>query len=353
MRRSSYTRIVLGLTALVAAIPAGADTIEVDGTVLDATITSISASGVDIETKLGKGTITVAYDEIERVETEVPFWVLYGEEDEVSGRILGIEDGQLLVGEDRESAARIDPSTIYVGSAIDGEISEWARQRARWRFWSAAFDAGFNVTDATTDTTNASLGFVSERRKTGSRFVAKTGYIFGTQKKQGGSRSTLNNEVSGLLKGEYDLSEHLLLIASADAEYDEIERLSIRTVPKAGLGWRLWKTKTSFFQLEAAPAYNYERFFGGDTNSSAAASFGAEAETVLPYSAVVGGRVDYLPAVTDWADDYLIRSEITLSVPIISMLSLKATLSDQYDNTPASGNQRNELQTSLGLALRL
>lgn len=353
MRCVRIKNLGLTITLLLLASSVSADEIQVGETVVQGTVTAVSASGVEVQPELGKGTVTFLYEDIQRLESDAPFWVLHGDEGESTGRLLGVEDGMLLVGNDRDSAERIELASIFTGSAVDGGVSEWERLRARWRFWSAALDAGFSFTDSTTDTSNASVGFLSERRKSGTRIVLKAGYLFGTEKEQGESRSTLNNEVTGLIRGEYDLSKRIFVLAGVDAEYDEIERLSIRTVPKAGLGWHVYKTKTSFFNLETAPAYNYERFFGGDTNESFGISFGAEAETVLPYDAVLGGRVDYLPAVDDWANDYLIRSEVGLSVPIIGMLAFRASLAEQYDNTPAPGNQRNELQTAVGLSLRL
>ena len=75
------------------------------------------------------------------------------------------------------------------------------------------------------------------------------------------------------MRGEYDLTQRLLAFGSADAEYDAIQDLSVRAVPKAGLGYKLYETKTDFFQVEGGGAYVYQRYFGGDTEDYFAIAF--------------------------------------------------------------------------------
>jgi len=350
LRRTIAFLVPVALLGTIASVARG-DEITVDGTVLRGTIFAVRASGVDIEPELGKGTLTIAFEDIEAMRSEGAFLVLHGEDGEASGQLLGVDNGQLLVGDAGAEPHWIAVETIFLGYEINGALSRIERLRSQWRYWEASLDAGFSLSDGTTDTTNATVGFHSERRKPGTRFVFATRYLFGTEKQRGAPESTLNNEVHGLLKGEYDLTERLLLLSSFDAEYDEIERLSYRLVPKLGLGYRIYKSETAFFQVESAPAYVLERFFGGDKNDFFGISFGAETGVKLPYSAALTGRVDYLPAIDDWANDYLIRSELAVTMPIVGMLNFRAALADQYDSTPATGNDRNELQTTVGLSL--
>lgn len=351
MPTAHWSRRIAAVGALLLTSVAHADEIKVDGTVLEGTIVAVDADGVDFEPALGSGTLSIAYADIEEVRSDGRFFVLHGEDGEVRGRIVGIDDGALLVGDDMETANRIESAAIYAGYEIDGTVSQIQRLRSQWRYWTASFDAGFAISSGTTDTTHTAIGFRSERRKPGSRYLVGASYLFGTEKQKGAEENTLNNEVHGNTKAEYDLTNWLLAIGAFDAEYDEIERLSYRLVPKAGLGYRLYKTDKAFFQLETAPAYVAERFFGGDKNGFFAISFGAEGEYKLPYSAVLAARAEYLPAVDDWANDYLLRSEISFTMPLVGVLNFRASLADQYDNTPAEGTDRNELQTSLGLSV--
>ena len=211
------------------------------------------------------------------------------------------------------------------------------------------------MTQGTTDTTTLSTGFLADRKKKPSRITFQTGYRYGTQKEKGPApspRTTTENEIKALLRGERDVLPRTYAFASTDGEYDEIEALSIRTVPKLGMGYRLWETKTGLFQLEAGGAYVYERFFGGDTNDYFSVAFGKLLETALPYlGAKFSWRTDYLPSVDDWAGDFLVRSSAALLVPMVGNLNLKLAGTDEYDSTPADGTDENTLTTTAGVAL--
>jgi putative salt-induced outer membrane protein YdiY len=154
-----------------------------------------------------------------------------------------------------------------------------------------------------------------------------------------------------LLRGEYDIVSRLYWFASQDAEYDEIESLSYRLVPKTGPGYRFWDTDTFLFQLEAGGAYVYENFFGDEDNGYFAIAFGKLLEWKIPwFGSELSWRTDYLPAIDDWGNDYLIRSEAALLVPLIHWLKIKVGVSDTYDSSPADDADKNTLATTAGLA---
>jgi len=50
-------------------------------------------------------------------------------------------------------------------------------------------------------------------------------------------------------------------------------------------------------------------------------------------------------------DDFLLRGETSLLVPLISKLSFKVSLVDLYDSSPADDTQKNSLATLVGLSL--
>ena len=62
-------------------------------------------------------------------------------------------------------------------------------------------------------------------------------------------------------------------------------------------------------------------------------------------------RVDYLPSITDPMDDYRLRGETGLLVPLLEQLSFKASVIDDYNALPAEDTSANSLTTLLGLSL--
>jgi hypothetical protein len=340
--------------------PSVADEVTVKGHILTGTITGVSDQEIadetvrciDLASDCGKGKISIPVRDIEQLSAEGTFHVLYGDDEEAVGRLIGIEDGKLLVESAPGTVERVDASGIYLlMSAKDYDSSSLASLRSRYRFWKANFDLGFAATRATTDTTSFGLGLAANRRKAPTRFTLGLGYRYGTEKRPGESSTTVEDEIRGALKGEFDLTPKWFLYAAGDATYDAIQRLSIRGVPQLGVGYRFYETKKGHFQVQAGGAWIYERYFGGDDQDYFSVAFGSELAQMLPYGAEFLWTTGYFPAVADWMNDYLFRTEASLAAPILDFVSARASLLDEYDNTPAEGTDRNKLAVLIGLSL--
>jgi len=330
-----------------------ADEVTVKGTVLKGTVVGITAAGVEFETDYGTGTLTIPFEQIESIKTDKPLDVIHGDRGETVGTVLGIEDGKLVIGDDLASAERIDVKTIVrIDRSEETERSLAKRLRHRWRYWSAAVDAGVTFSESTTDELDVLLGWRIERRRKPTRFLAEGSWIFGLDRPEGREEEKTDNELKGRLKGEYDLSDRIFLWTAHDFEYDEIDRLSLRYVGRGGPGYRIFDTTDYKLQVESGLGYIHERFFGGDVDRFVAIVFGAEGSVKLFFGWFLQGRVDYLPDVGDWTDNYLIRGALDLSVPLTAHLALKWSLSDTYDSTPAPDIERNELRTVLSVIWR-
>ena len=342
------------LHVLVAASTLGlADEVTVKGTVLRGIVVSLTPTGVSLRTEYGTGDILIPWDDVEALSTDGEFFVLHGDKGEANGRIVGYQDGAVLVGQDTASASRVDVSTI-VDVDTPEEVAHWyERIRNRWRYWSATADAGFSFKDATTDELDLKLGLMIERKKAPTRYLATMNVLYGKDRNKGESSRTTDNEIRGLVKGEYDIaSSRVFGYTSHDGEYDEIDKLSLRYVGKIGPGYRLFQTDTFEMQVETGIGYNYERFFGGKDNEFGLIPFGAEGTWKLPLGALFLFRTDYLPSLKDWAGDYIIRGEASIALPLTEYLAIKTGIVNTYDNTPAANTDKNEVKTILALQWR-
>ena len=354
MSNAAFRVLPFVLTLLVAASTLGlADEVTVKGTVLRGIVVNMTPAGVSLRTEYGTGDILIPWDDVVAFSTEGELFVLYGDEGEANGRIVGYQDGAVLVGQDTATAARVDVSTIVDVDTPD-EVAHWyERLRNRWRYWNATVDAGFTFKDATTDELDLNLGLMVERKKTPTRLLATASLVYGKDRSKGESSRTTDNEVRGLLKGEYDIATSRFFgYTSHDGEYDEIDKLSLRYVGKIGPGYRLFQTDTFEMQVETGIGYNYERFFGGKDNEFGLVPFGAEGTWKLPLGAVFLFRTDYLPSLKDWGGDYIIRGEASIALALTRYLAIKAGVVDTYDNTPATDTDKNEVKTVLALQWR-
>ncbi len=339
--------VVLGLaTATIA------DEVTSKGTVLRGKVTAVTGVGITIEPEYGSGVLAIKWVDIQNLKTDAPFQMLHGEDQESDGPLLGFSAGKLTVGD-----TSIDVATIHSGIPIgDGGPSFTNRMRSAWRYWDGNLDLGVNVQQSTTDTTGFLLGFSTVRTKDPTKFTLGTSYRYGTEKQQGQSKSTTQDQLLGLIREDYSFTPRVYGFASGDATYDGIQRLSIRGVPKIGVGYVFWQEqldpdRRNFLQGEVGPSWVYEKYFGGKDNDYYAIAFGALAGYYLPYRAHFDWRLDYLPAVDNFTTAYLLRTEGGLTAPLIDPISAKFVLRDEYNNQPSPGSKRNSLFLTLGLSV--
>ncbi len=65
-----------------------------------------------------------------------------------------------------------------------------------WRYWDGNFDLGFNLQQATTNTTGFLLGLRTVRSKDPMQFTLGANYRYGTEKKKGQERSTATRRLA-------------------------------------------------------------------------------------------------------------------------------------------------------------
>lgn len=374
-RGAIHALLVTGL--LCGATPAVADEVTSKGTVLKGTVTGLSSGGLVFEPEYGKGVLTIDWEDVEDVKTDGPFQVLYGDDLEADAPLQGYSDGKVLVGGDPTTATAIPTADLHSAIALGAEGLTWQdKVRSAFRYWDGSLDLGLSLQQATTDTLGFLVGMDTTRVKGPTRLMLGANYRYSTQttkeRTATGTRdktTTIEDRLFGSIRGEYSITERLYGFGAGDATYDAIQKLSIRGIPKAGLGYLFWEeklddTKRNFLSAEVGGAWVYEKFFqstcrsagvaipGCDTeNNYFAIAFGAAGGYYLPYGAYAGGRVDYLPAVDDFIKDYLLRAALDLTAPVYGPISAKFSLLNEYDNTPAKGTDHNALYLALGVSI--
>ena len=103
-----WTNLATFLAAGVLPVPdVSAAEVFTRDTALEGSVVRVTAEGVEFETIYGKGTIVIPWAEVKRIRSDKELLILYAEADNVVGRIWGIKNGRLLVGESIETVARI------------------------------------------------------------------------------------------------------------------------------------------------------------------------------------------------------------------------------------------------------
>jgi putative salt-induced outer membrane protein YdiY len=351
----------LAAALLLAPSVAAADRVTVKGAVLEGKVKSISAKQIVMETIYGKGDLTIPTEDVSAIETDAPFHVYKADDGVNVGRVVGISPAAVTVAENG-GATEIPFEAVQAAPRDAGEGANWfARRPVESPWWSGNVDLSFASFDAATHTTALATGFGVQRERGPNRTRLGASYLRSTTRDDEDDPGTVEDETDeeitaselrGFLRHEHDFTARVFGFGSIEAEHDSIENLSIRLIPKVGAGYKIVNTETVLFSVDAGFAYVYQRYNGGDTESFTALAFGAESDVKLPFlGAVWHSRADYLPSISDWANDYRLRGETALLVPIFEQLSLKASVIDEYNSQPADDAVSNSISTLLGLSL--
>jgi hypothetical protein len=342
---------VVTLVAAVAA-PASADRVVVKGDTLQGTVKSITSKALVMGTVYGEGEITIDLADVESIATEAPFQVMHGDDARTLGPVVGVSSEGIRVAETGAAPVELAWDEVWSARRDPGpEASVLERAPVALPYWSGRFDLAFSATQATDDTLSLATGLGLGRERGPHRSRLGATWRLAQQKLQGESNDTTANELRGFGRHEFEFAPRWFAYGSGEAEYDEIEELSLRAVPRLGVGRRLYESETAWFAVDAGGAYVYERFFGGSTNQYPGLALGAESDWQLPIlGASWHNRLDYTPSLEDFTGDYLLRFETEFLIPIWEAISFRVAIVNLYDSTPAEDTEENSLSSLLGLS---
>jgi len=342
---------------------AHADRLVAKGTTLTGTVKALSSAGVEFQPDFAKDSMLVPWDNVDDVATDASFQVLHGDNAETTAPIGAYHDGHLKVGD-----TEVEPASLVSAVAVGPDGPGFGdRARSTWRYWNGDVALGFILQQATTDNLGVLFSLNTLRAHDRTRLILATNYRYATQRDPDNAppkKKRTGDSVGGIVRGEYDITKRIYAYASTDALYDAVQNLSLRAVPKIGAGYVLWQREPKegvrdFVQLEAGGGWVYEKYLDNGPapgpyhgeDDYFTVTFGAAAAYLLPRGATFDWRFDWLPSVSDFTGDYVIRTTAGLTVPLIAPLAARLAISDTYDSTPSGGAEKNSLLIDTSLTL--
>lgn len=351
-------RLLVATLLLVPSL-AAADRVTVKGTVLEGTVKALSAKHVVMETVYGKGELTLATADVSAIETDAPFHVYQADGSLDVGRVVSITPEALTLASENDGPREIGFEQVQAAPRDAGPAANWlSRHKVESPWWSGQLDLALSASESTTDTSAVALGASATRERGPNRLKLGASYLRGTTQDdftgagEDGRERITASELRGFLRPEYDFTERVFGFGSLEAEHDGVEALSLRLIPKLGAGYWVLKTDDYRVSVDEGLAFVYEKFYDETRNDYLAVALGAEADVKLPWlGARWKTRLDYLPSILDPADDYRLRGESALLIPLVKQLAFKASVIDEYNAQPADDTAANALTTLLGLSL--
>lgn len=361
MKYSHATRLLLALL-LGASLsqPASAapsdpvDRVTVKGQVLLGTVVRLGDETLEFETIYGEGALHIRLEDIENIETVEPMRVYFGDDDETaSGRLVGVEEDMLVLGEDPDEQVTVAVNSIQYGLPQPSyDKSFWQRLRSDFREWNLEFDMSLDLEQGALEKNKARIGGRVDRRRKPFRLHVEVSYAIDIQTLRDEPQQTTKDEFSGVLVGEYDLWRKLIAFGLMGGEFDRPRRVEARVFPTSGVGYRFFDSERSRLTPLLGFGWVFEDFKGSDSNNYASAYLGLEGLYRLKAGPELRGRFGYWPALAGAGKHWLFRSELTATVPLWDPLAFRATLININDNNPAPDTGNNKFQTIMGIAVR-
>ena len=330
------------------------DEVTFGGPTLQGRILRLRPKGIEFEPIHAKGTLTVQYGKIEKIVSQDAFIIFYGAGDTwVRGRLLGVEEGRLLIGDDPASAQGIPVDKISAGiSVADYEGSFWKRQGIKYRYWRSSLAFGLKFEEGAVDKRKIEPSLRVERLKKPTRFVFDIRYAFEEQKTASAdSFATTKDEFVGFVLGEYDFTDRFFVFGRPALDWDTPRDIELRVYPAAGIGYRLFQKEQNFIQIPVGLGYVYENFDGFGTNSYFSGYIGLGGRYDFGNAIVLDVDLLYMPSIAPFADDWLFRSTLDFTVPLFDPIALKLRLANVNDDNPSPDVGNNKFTSTVALSL--
>lgn len=348
-----FLGLVVALGCVLAA-PAGfADQVALKGEVLEGQVAGITQDGLVFTTEYGSGDITIAWSDLERIESDRVMVLAYGERGEfVTGRLLGVDGDVVLFGEDAPSAQRIPIAAIFRG--FDEEAwnsSRLTRLRARYRFWSGALSLSGSINQGPTNSQSLTVEINAARRKGPTEYTWDAIYNVADSEDEtdsnGGSKDQIAKRAFLGMRQQYNFPERpLFVFLTQSIEHDGVDDIDLRVIPRFGSGYKIIENERGLLSVDAGPSYVYEK----NNGDFWALAMGGDGNLNLPYGSTLTTRLDFFPNVENWSD-FLFVSRAVFTVPVLDWLSVRLTAENIHEGDPADDSRSNRFKGGAGVSL--
>jgi hypothetical protein len=324
-------------------------------------IKRLDDSGIEFEPAVGQGRITFTYEELDHVETRNKFHFLDEDGNEYIGRILGIDQSGLKVGDSDENAVWVPTSMIAIGVNEESYAgSRMTRLRTKWNHWSAVVDLGIEIDSGAIEKqkANTTATIDHDKRPWGATWFME--YAFESQKDKqepADPRRVTKDEFRSYLNIQRDIRQSRWIgYFFAGGEFDLPRNVTERYYPSVGTGYRIADSKRGSLELRGGLGGVVAEFSDSPQPGSSerreyfAGQVASTATLKLPRNSELRGFAMYMPAFEGPGKHWLFRFDLTLTVPIFDPLALRMRLSEVNDDNPSTaGNNKTVFVTALAV----
>jgi putative salt-induced outer membrane protein YdiY len=363
--RRAFILVMLPLSLSAARVSADQVTLK-NGDRLTGTIvkTDDDRKTLAIKTELA-GDVTVPWDAVTGIVSSQPLHLTLSDGRVVAGTVT-TTDGKLAVATKDAGEVSAEHGAIKA-VRNDQEQAEFDRlQHPRLRdYWSGLFDLGLSLTEGNSATSALTIAGKAARVVPKNKLALYYTQVYAKDSKEDPPLTTANAIHAGI-RDEFNLKHKVYVFAFTDFDSDALQNLDLRNVLGGGLGYHLFQSKATQFDVFGGASFNQEYFSAYVTANPApppaeilvpsAARHSAEVLAGESLSTKLGSRttfteqLTFFPNVSDLGD-YRVNFDATATTKVKAWLGWQLTFSDRYISNPPLNLKGNDLLLSTGLRL--
>lgn len=209
------------------------------------------------------------------------------------------------------------------------------------RFWGATGSLGFSDQSGNSRARGLSATLDVERKTSSDRLAVGGGLNRQSSQPPGGTFAETVEKYYGYLRADVYVNAVFFVFGETRQEHDKFQDIRLRSLYNAGLGTQLVSTKATDLRVSLSAGLRRESYYsnGSDHAAVGGASLGLN-QQLGP--ALFAWRADWTPNLQDFAD-YRLRSDASVTAPVIAGLGFRVGFLDEYNNRPQPTIKKNDV----------
>lgn len=335
------------------------DTIVVHGMVLHGRVTNLGPKRLSFKLLYSEGINHIAYKDISSIHTKYNYHISFKRMD-IEGRVVGIEDNEYLkiMEGDKERTVKISDIDNFVLAVSDDDSFENI-VRNKFPYTKGDINIGFELQNGNKEKREIDIRLNLRNKQAEHEIKLYVDYEYDTTKTDDTSKSVNKDELLGIISYRNYFKNNQFYFTTLSADYDRPRHIQQRYIPSAGYGYKFMFSDTDWLEPSIGVGYamtdyvddiDPEKNYADSHFTVAALNLTGEYQfddVVYINTLIIGGFVYYYPSLENIDEDWVFRSNLTLTVPLFDFLSVKLSYDLTNDSNPDPSVGNNKTTTKL------
>lgn len=298
------------------------------------------------------GEVTVSWQEIQELRSDLPLHVLLKDGKELVGRMTTREGELEIVTNTGTIVEASKESVMALRNNTEQLAYEKSQHHSLLHAWDGGLDAGLELTRGNSKTRNFRLAFGAVRKVSREELTLYAESLYSIDDVAGARPHVTANLNRGGLRFDHDFTSRFFVFANTDFMSDGLQDLNLRSVVGGGIGYHLINRDKVTLKVLGGANFTRENYVEIQRNL-AAGQFGDEFTLKLGKSTSLLQNLAFFPDLTERGRNYRTNFSLGTITKIAKWLGWQNNFSDIYVTNPPAGKKQNELVFTSGLHLAL